>query len=222
MSDLMQAIAPKSDQLNADDLIGGDKTITVTQVRVKDAGADQPVSIFYEGDNGKPYKPCKSMARVLVQAWGSDSANYSGRSMTLFRDANVTFGGMKVGGIRISHLSHIDRDLVMALTASKGRRAMYTVQPLRNAETKPKEPTPPAPDSPPGVTDGEGIVYRIGERVFENVGEWSTVAGQIAAGPKGPEFVAKYAEMLDAMETAGGPEKFAARTVRNLAKEEQR
>lgn len=218
MSDLMQAIAPKSDQLNADDLIGGDKTITVTEVRVKDAGADQPVSIFYEGDNGKPYKPCKSMARVLVQAWGPDSANYPGRSMTLFRDPGVTFGGMKVGGIRISHLSHIDRDLVMALTASKGKRAMYTVKPLRNAPTK----LPAAsPDSPPSATDGEGIIYRIGERVFENVGEWSTAANKIAQGPKGATFVAQYADLLDAMEAAGGSDQFAARTVRNLAKGDQ-
>ena len=212
MSDLMQAIAPKSDQLNADDLIGTEKTITITEVRVQDAGADQPVSIFYAGDNGKPYKTCKSMARVMVQAWGSDSAKYAGRSMTLFRDPNVTFGGMKVGGIRISQMSHIDRDLVMALTASKGKRAMYTVKPLRNAPTK------PAPDSPPSVTDGEGIVYQIGKRVFANVGEWSIAANKIAEGPNGAAFVTKYAALLDAMEAAGGSDEFAARTVRNLIK----
>jgi hypothetical protein len=216
MSNLMQAIAPKSDQLNADDLIGTEKTITITEVRVQDAGADQPVSIFYEGDNGKPYKPCKSMARVMVTAWGSDSAKYAGRSMTLFRDPNVTFGGMKVGGIRISHMSHIDRDLVMALTHSKGKRAMYTVKPLRNAPTKPTEPTKPAPDSPPSVTDGGGIIYQIGERVFANVGEWSIAANKIAEGPNGTAFVAKYAALLDAMEAAGGSDQFAARTVRGL------
>lgn len=128
--DLTQTIAPKSDQLNADDLIAGEKTITITQVS-KSNTPDQPVAIGFEGDNGKPYKPCKSMRRVLVQVWGKDGQSYVGKSLTLYRDTSVKFGGVDVGGIRISHMSDIDKPITMALTASKTIRKPFTVQPLK-------------------------------------------------------------------------------------------
>lgn len=130
MNDMAATIIPKSDQLNADDLIAGTMTIVVTDVKIKSSGGEQPISIHYEGDNGKPYKACKSMCRVLVTAWGADSKKYVGRSMTLYRDPSVTWAGMAVGGIRISHLSDIDSKLTMALTATKQTRKPYTVSPL--------------------------------------------------------------------------------------------
>ena len=126
--DISKTIAPKSDQLNADDLIAGPKTITVTGIKL--VAEDQPVAIHFEGDDGKPYKPCKSMRRVLIKAWGPNGAAYVGRSMTLFLDEQVRFGGAAVGGIRISHLTAIDKPLSMALTATRGTKKAYTVQPL--------------------------------------------------------------------------------------------
>lgn len=131
MTDLSSTIAPKSDQLNADDLISGPRTITVTRVSADPSSAEQPVNVFFEGDNGKPYKPCKSMRRVMVAVWGSDGSAYPGRSMTLYRDPAVTFGGMQVGGIRISHMTNIDQPMTMALTATRAKRAPFTVQPLQ-------------------------------------------------------------------------------------------
>ncbi len=129
--DMTMFVTPKSDQLNADDLIGGPRTITVTKVSANQGSPEQPVSIWFDGDNGKPYKPCKSMRRVLVHVWGSDARGYVGRSMTLYCDPGVQFGGMKVGGIRISHMSHIDKEQTMALTATRAKRAPFTVQPLK-------------------------------------------------------------------------------------------
>lgn len=129
MTDLSQTIAPRSDQLNADDLIGGPRTIKVTRVS-RMSEPDQPVAIYFEGDGGKPYKPCKSMRRVLVSVWGSDGAAYAGRRMTLYRDDEVRFGGMAVGGIRISHVSDIARDVTMALTVTRASRKPFTVKPL--------------------------------------------------------------------------------------------
>ncbi len=126
---MRQAIIPRSDQLNADDLLAGPITITVTSVSIR-GGQEQPVSIHFEGDNGKPYKPCKSMSRVLVWAWGADASLYAGRSMTLYCDPTVKWGGMAVGGIRISELSHIAEPITMALTATKGSRKPFTVRPL--------------------------------------------------------------------------------------------
>lgn len=131
--DLRKTIVPKSDQLNADDLISGAMTVKVTEVTGAE-NEDQPVSIHFEGDNGKPYKPCKSMRRLLVQVWGHESDNYVGRSMTLYRDDSVKFAGVNVGGIRISHVSHIDKPTEVLITVAKSKRRPVTVQPLKVAE----------------------------------------------------------------------------------------
>jgi len=129
MTDIMPTIAPKSDQLNADDLIG--RTLTIKVTRVSLCGEpDQPIAINYEGDGGKPYKPCKSMRRVMVHVWGGDGNVYVGRRMTLYRDDKVQFGGLAVGGIRISHMSDIDNAVTMALTATRANRKPFTVKPL--------------------------------------------------------------------------------------------
>lgn len=131
MTDLSGTIEAKSDQLNSDDLMGGPRTIRVTGVKL--LGDEQPIAINYEGDRGKPYKPCKSMRRVLVWCWGPDGKAYAGRSMTLFRDPEVSWGGSKVGGIRISHMSHIEKPETMALTATRGNKKPWTVKPLTDA-----------------------------------------------------------------------------------------
>lgn len=143
MTDLSKTIAPKSDQMNADDLIGGPVDILITAVK---GGDDiQPINIFYQGDNGKPYKPCKSMRRILVSAWGSNGHEYVGRTLRLFCDPQVKFGGIAVGGIRVSHMSHIEKDLTVALTASKAVRKPYTVKRL--------DVSPP----PPSLTKEDAI-----------------------------------------------------------------
>jgi hypothetical protein len=142
MNDMTLTVVPKSDQINADDLIGGPRTITITRMAI-DPTSEQPVSVYFEGDNGKPYKACKSMRRVMIHAWGPDASKYAGQSMTLYRDADVMFGGMKVGGIRISHLSGIDKPLTMALTATKAKRALFTVRPLTVAKPEPEKPAEP-------------------------------------------------------------------------------
>ena len=126
--DLSQTIIPKSDQLNADDLMAGPRTIKITSVT--SGTAEQPVCIHFDGDNGRPYKPGKSMRRVLVVLWGSDSAAYIGRRLTLYRDPSIRFGSDEVGGIRISHMSDISRREQLALTVTKGKRKPYIVEPL--------------------------------------------------------------------------------------------
>lgn len=126
--DVAETTAPKSDQQNFDDYIAGSKTVTVSEV--KKGSAEQPVEIHLAEFPGRPYKPAKSMRRVLVAAWGSDSAQYAGRRITLYGDPEVKFGGAAVGGIRISHLSHIPGPLTVALTVTRGKRAPFTVQPL--------------------------------------------------------------------------------------------
>lgn len=139
--DMSKVIAPKSDQMNADDLVAGPRTIRVTGVDIK--AGEQPISVHFEGDNGKPWKPCKTTARLMVAAWGPDASQYKGRSLTLYRDPTVKWAGMEVGGIRISHMSHIDADMVYAATVTKGKRAPIRVKPLK-AEVAPIKAEPVA------------------------------------------------------------------------------
>jgi hypothetical protein len=136
MVDMTDTIIPKSDQLNADDLIAGPLTVTITKV-ARASTAEQPIAVSFDGDGGKPYMPCKSMRRVMVTVWGPDASAYTGRSMTLYRDPEVTWGGMAVGGIRISHMSNMDGPVVLALTATKKARKPYKVLPLVVEPPKP-------------------------------------------------------------------------------------
>lgn len=161
MSDMASVIVPKSDQTNADDFLSGPRTIKITGVTIR-GGQEQPISVSYDGDNGKPYKPCKSMCRLMVSAWGADSKQYVGRSMTLYRDATVRWAGLEVGGIRVSHMSDIERPLTVALTMTKQNRKPFTVKPLvtgaketaspqvaetRETGSEPVMPTTPATDA---------------------------------------------------------------------------
>ena len=128
MIDMTKTIEAKSDQLNADDLIGGSKTITITKVSL--AGADQPVVINYENDEGKPYKPCKGMRRAMVRAWGKNGEDYVGRAMTLYNNPAVTWAGSAVGGIQISHMSDIPKKVQFSLSMNRKKKVLYTIEPL--------------------------------------------------------------------------------------------
>lgn len=132
--DLRDTIIPKSDQLNSEQLLSGPITITVTDVR-RGGGEEQPLVIHYEGEGGRPYKPCKTMRKVLVFAWGADGSQWADRSMTLFNRPDVKFGGEEVGGIRISHLSHIERDVAISLTTTRGRKEQTRIKRIDESET---------------------------------------------------------------------------------------
>lgn len=132
--DMTESIAPKSDQLNADDLIGGPVTVTVREVTA--GNPEQPVNVALEEFPGRAYRPSKSMRRVMVLAWGPEASAYAGRRLTLYRNPEITFGKDKVGGIEISHLSHLPKPLTIALTATRGKRKSFTVQPLAEVEKR--------------------------------------------------------------------------------------
>lgn len=176
-NDMTQVIIPKSDQINADDFLGGPMSYVIERVAIT-PGSEQPVSISLRGER-RVWRPCKSMSRVLVAAWGSDAKEYAGRSVTLYRDASVKWGGLEVGGIRISHMSHIERDMMLQLTATKGKRSPHIVRPMR-------EPEPPTVDA------------CISEEEVNSIMEWidvtATDAGKflgafgVVAGFPGPKI----------------------------------
>lgn len=135
---ILRSIEPKSDQLNADDLIAG--PIDVTIVEVCKGNAEQPIVVKIEGQ--RPWKPCKSMRRLLVKLFGDTPAEWIGKRLRLFADPDVQWAGVKVGGIRVSHASGIDRRTAIMLTTTRGKRTEYIVDPLPSEQAKPKQAKP--------------------------------------------------------------------------------
>jgi len=131
MNDFAAALAPKSDQINAMDLVGADLTVTITGVKVT-PGTEQPVSITIAGTH-KVWRPCKTTGRILMAAWGADTSQFVGRSVQLCLDPKVKWGGLEVGGIRIRAMSHIDEDLKIVVAESKQVRKPVTVKRLQVA-----------------------------------------------------------------------------------------
>lgn len=135
MSDVSFALEAKSDQLNAVDIMGAEPVIRIREVKV--SKGEQPVSIYFDGDNNRPWKPSKGMLRILAGAWGRDSSAWVGRHAKLYFEPSVRYGGQEVGGIRIRSLSDIDaRGLTFALTINRQKREPYLV-PLLVIESKP-------------------------------------------------------------------------------------
>lgn len=132
MTDIAKLIEPKSDQQNFDDYITGPKTVTISEVRLLESD-QQPMHLHLVEFPGRPYKPNLSMRRVLLGIWGKEGlAGWAGRKLTLYGDPHVKFGKYEVGGIKISHLSHIDQPRTVNLTVTRGRKEPFTVQPLQS------------------------------------------------------------------------------------------
>lgn len=136
--DLTESIVPRSDQVNADDLIGGPITYTIREV-VK-GKAEQPFD-FQLVETNRAYRPSKTMRRVIVAAWGPEASAYAGRRLTLYREPSIRFGGKPVGGIRISAMSHIDGPTEVWAQTTRGTREKFVVQPLEDAPTQPVAPS---------------------------------------------------------------------------------
>lgn len=132
--DLATSIEPNSQQVNAEDLLVGSRTVTITGV--ERGTAEQPVFIHLAEFEGRTYRPGKSMRRVLVATWGPDSSAYIGRKLTIYNDPTIRFGKEVTGGIRISHMSHLEKPVTVALTVTRGKRAPFTVQPLASPQQK--------------------------------------------------------------------------------------
>lgn len=125
MSNWQDTIMSKSDQLNADDLISGSIVIVVTEV--KKITGDQPMVIHYQGDNGKPYKPNKTMRKIILAAWGDDETQWVGRGMVLYNEPTVKWAGKAVGGIEISQLSHIPKPMECNLMVTRGKKKLFKI-----------------------------------------------------------------------------------------------
>ncbi len=174
--DLTTTTAPRSDQQNFDDYVAGPKVVTVAEVTP--GTAEQPAEVHLVEFPGRPYKPSKSMRRVLVAAWGPDTTTYTGRRLKLMGDPTVKFGGNVVGGIKIAALSHIEKPVKVQLTVTRGKRAPHVVEVLSEASTQ-QQPLPePTAEQVAASTDQDELrtwwksssperKKQIEDRVFE-------------------------------------------------------
>lgn len=121
---------PRSDQWNADDFVGGPRDFTIAGV--KTGAAEQKYDIELVEGEGRVWRPPVTVLRLLVAAWGDDATAWVGRRVRLHRDASISFGRDRVGGIRVSHMSDLPdgKSLSIMLTATRGKRANHTVDPL--------------------------------------------------------------------------------------------
>jgi hypothetical protein len=182
MMDISDTLQAKSDQLNADDLV---QPITVKVLAVSKTSTDQPITIKYEGDNGRPFKPCKTVRRILAKAWGRDASQWTGRLMTLYNEPSVKWAGKDVGGIRVSHLSHIDGILEVNLSATRGAKQIHRIKPIAgNAQTQgaPAQANPPAQanNAPPQTENAPNIrlIKTDGSDLkFDNFQAWLDMIG---------------------------------------------
>lgn len=167
---------PRSDQWNAEDFMAGPRTFTIAGVKA--GGAEQKYDIELVEGEGRVWRPPLTMLRVLIAAWGDNGKDWVGRRVTLFRDPSIKFGPTEVGGIRISHLSHIDKPLAVSLTVTRGRRAPFRVQPLKDTPKPAETTTEPPLDLNPmwsalkvaGITEPSEMLATVKQIIGREIG----------------------------------------------------
>lgn len=151
--DISKTVAPKVDQLTADDLLDGTLIGKVTRV-FSTGNKDQPIGIDVDSWP-LPWKPCKGMRVVLCGVWGDNTSDeYVGRSLRLFRNPDVKYSGIAVGGIEVAAVTNITKPMTIAIRVSRGVKRNVVIQPLRDVELSPKAEKKPVPP-PPANHDGE-------------------------------------------------------------------
>jgi hypothetical protein len=164
---------PRSDQWNADDFIGGPRTFTIAGV--KHGTAEQKYDVeLVEGD-GRVWRPPLTMLRLLMAAWGDDTAVWVGRRVTLYRDETVRFGADAVGGIRVSHMSDLPggKRFSTKVTEKRGKRVAVSVEPLPDVAPTVQQITP----------DHERVIGEHIKRTGMTREGVLTAAREIATGP---------------------------------------
>jgi len=122
IENLSDTVKTKSDQLNADDLVAGSVDVIITGIRR--GSADQPIIIDIQGL--MPFKPCKTVRRILIKGWGDNGHSWVGKSLRLYNDPSVKWAGVAIGGIRVSHMSDIE-PFTIALNASAKHKLHHEI-----------------------------------------------------------------------------------------------
>lgn len=141
--DIMRAMEARSDQLNAVDLIAGPITVKIVAARKGDA--KQIVVLDIEGYEGKPWKPCKTQIRIMAEVWKEEGdtkmhpERWVGQTVTLYRDPDVIYAGDKVSGVRLSHMSGLEKPRTFLVAETRGKPKKKVIQPI--VELSPEDAT---------------------------------------------------------------------------------
>lgn len=127
-------IKKNTDQLNYEDFIGG-VLMTVTIAKVEKGRKEAQYDIALVGDD-RYWRPPATVLKLLKLAYGDEAANWEGKHAALYGDPDVKMKNVKVGGIRVSHLSHIEKPLTPSLVITRGQSAVFTVNPMAEAEVR--------------------------------------------------------------------------------------
>lgn len=134
--DITDALAPTSDQLDAVELVNP-RTFTIAEGSRLGTRDGKTVVEIRLVDFPRVWRPSKGMLDVLAKCWGTDGKAWVGRRVTLYNDPEVTFGKEKPGGIRISHLSHIDKARNVTIRGrGAGKVQPWHVEPLPAGPTE--------------------------------------------------------------------------------------
>ena len=191
--DFSDSIKAKSDQLNADDLIGGPVVVQITSASRGES--DQPL-VLHLTDGHQPWKPCKTSRRLLAACVGSTrTSDIVGRWVRLYRNPSVLWAGKEVGGIRFDAISGIQRTVTIALAEKRGQKVPHRVEVLQ-----PQASTPPL-----------GEVIRNAGATREHLDAWLASKGKpttetisetdadklrdVLIGPKGAGMLAEIRAM---------------------------
>lgn len=167
--DISETLVAKSDQLNAVDLLTGPRTVTVDHVDVKKSD-QQPVAIHLVEFPGRPFKPCATVRRQIANAWGPQSDTYVGRRLTLFNDPTVKWAGQEIGGIRVSHASHIDKPNKLTLQIARGVHKTLVIEPL---------PDVPSSATLPPITDDDALDFARAISEAATVAELNKISAEL-------------------------------------------
>jgi hypothetical protein len=133
-------IKKNTDQLNFEDFLGG-VTRIVTIAKVEKGRKEGQYDIAIEGDD-RYWRPPPTVLKQLVSAWTDEADTWVGRQALLYGDPDVMMAGQVVGGIRVSHVSHIDGPVTESLSVTRGKRRPHTLHPLPDPpKSAPKPPT---------------------------------------------------------------------------------
>ena len=128
---IREFITIKSDRMNYEDFITGPQSFTIERLGKKNDQGNDRLLIFMKGRPDTPFWVPKGMAKCLANPSGWGNAPFSewiGRSMTLFGEPTVVYGGKELGGVRISHISHIDAPYTTKISLRRGVRIDYEIQ----------------------------------------------------------------------------------------------
>lgn len=128
MIDLSKTTKGKIDQIDAE--LAKEPFIIKISHLTENSDPQQPISIHWFNGDGIPFKPCLTMRRVLEKVWSKDGSTFKDRYIKLFNQKSVTFGKENTGGVRISHLSNIDKEITVRVKTKRGKYEDYSVKPL--------------------------------------------------------------------------------------------